>query len=771
MQIGILLIIFALIATLYSTWNYYAVTRGFSPQRSKQKKILAPQSTNLKSARIGYYVMALLVSLASLYLLHLILTHQFQVSYVYRYSSKDLHLGYLISAFWAGQEGSFLLWAFLTAIMGVALIKTAREFESHAMLIINLVQGFFLLILIKASPFELLPQTPVDGAGLNPLLQNPWMVIHPPVLFVGYAAIAFPFALAVAALIRREYQQFVSRALPWVLFASLTLGAGIIIGGYWAYKVLGWGGYWGWDPVENSSLIPWLTTLALAHGLIVQKIKGALPQTNFILAILSFALVIYATFLTRSGVLADFSVHSFQDLGINAYLVIFILAVLGIGLGIFLRRHNEITAVPLEISALNRETIVLASLFIFAISAFLTFLGTSSPIFTGLMGQPAQVDISFYNKVHLPIGVVMAFLLGIAPFLRWKIDGNESLLKNLTPSLILTILSTAVPVYFGMADPALILFTAAAAFAFWSNAIMAVRLAKINWQITGAPLAHVGVALLLVGIVVSAAFEKDQRVLLTKGEAQIAMGYELMYEGVTPVANGKDIVNINVSSGNTAYQAEPRFYISEYNNAAMREPDVQAKLFYDLYISPLERRQPSAELRNAASIWMKKGDKKQLGDFEIFFREFDLADHSESGVVRVGARLEITRGAEKYSMVPAIVFEQNEKRSENGTFPVKTADGEKNATVILNALNADEKSVELLFNGIEKPETPVAAPQDQILVEVSKKPFMSVLWLGTILIILGTLVAFYRRLPEAVKSLNRMEEKHHVRESMPELSN
>ena len=771
MQIGILLIIFALLATLYSTWNYYAVTRALSLQNSRQQKIYIPQSTTLKSARLGYYIMVILVGLAALYLLHLLLAHQFQVAYVYRYSSKDLPLGYLISAFWAGQEGSFLLWAFLTAIMGMVLIKTAREFEPVAMLVINLVQGFFLLILIKASPFEILPQTPIDGAGLNPLLQNPWMVIHPPVLFVGYAAIAFPFALAVAALIRREYDQFVSHALPWVLFASLTLGAGIIIGGYWAYKVLGWGGYWGWDPVENSSLIPWLTILALGHGLIVQKIKGALPKTNFLLAILSFALVIYATFLTRSGVLADFSVHSFQDLGINAYLIIFIMAVLGIGLGIFLQRRDEISAVPLAISALNRETIILASLFVFAISAFLTFLGTSSPILTGLLGRPAQVDISFYNTVHLPIGVAMALLLGIAPFLRWNTNSNDSLLKSLLPSLILTLLSTAIPAYLGMADPAFILFTAVAAFAFWSNTVIAVRLVKIDWQIIGAPLAHVGVALLLVGIVVTATFEKDQRVLLPKGEPQIAMGYELTYEGVTRVANGKDILNINVSSGNTAYQAGPRFYISEYNNAAMREPDVQANLFYDLYISPLERRQLSEDFRNGISIWMQKGEKKQLGDLEIFFREFDIANHADGGLIRVGARLEITRGTETYSMAPAIVFEQNEKRSENGTFPMKSAEGEKSATVILNALNADEKSVELLFSGIKEPEVPAVTSQDQILVEVSKKPFMSVLWLGTILIVLGTLIALYRRVPKPEKSFNRKEEEHHVRESMPELSN
>ena len=191
MKIGLLLTILALAGVAFSGWNYFKVAKEEKETASKKKKEKSP-GNKLTLARYGFYFMASMVVLSSIYLLYLILTHQFQVGYVYRYTSLDLPLGYLISAFWAGQEGSFLLWALLIAIMGSVFIRSAREYEANAMLFLNIVQAYFLIILIKVSPFTLLPQVPPDGAGLNPLLQNFWMVIHPPILFVGYAAAAYP---------------------------------------------------------------------------------------------------------------------------------------------------------------------------------------------------------------------------------------------------------------------------------------------------------------------------------------------------------------------------------------------------------------------------------------------------------------------------------------------------------------------------------------------------------------------------------------------------
>lgn len=752
MEFGFLLILFAFIAALFSGGGYYSLLKanknGATGKKGKKHPRQLQAGNKIKLARSGYYLMAALVGIASAYLLYLILGHDFQFSYVYRYSSRNLELGYLISSFWAGQEGSFLLWALLIAVMGVLLIKTAKEYEAPAMLIVNIVQGFFLLILLKASPFELLPQKPLDGAGLNPLLQNPWMVIHPPILFIGYAAITFPFAISFAALLYRDYRNFAAKALPWALFASLTLGAGIIIGGYWAYLVLGWGGYWGWDPVENSSLVPWLTTLALVHGLILQKRNGGLQKTNFFLAIISLALVLYATFLTRSGILADFSVHSFQDLGINLYLIAFILAVLGSGLALFFLRYREIPHQPIDYSAPNRENAILASLFVFATSAFLVFVGTSSPIITGFFGNPSAATISYYNRVHLPIAILMGLLLGVAPLLRWREEGVKALLKNLVLPVILTIISTAVPIFFGMRDPVFIIFVASAALAFWSNLFSAIRFMKINWLHTAAPLSHVGVALLLMGIIISGAFEENHKVVLEKGIPGQVMDYEMIYNGTTPAPGGKDIAAIEVSRGQSAYKAQPRFYYSEYNRGMMREPDVKSNLLYDLYISPLEKRESAPLAHNHSSLILKKGEKKQLGEYEIYFKGFDMSQHRESGVMRVGANLDIIRGSDTWSVAPALLYEQGGNRSEAAAIPARSANS--SASVTLEQIDADQKMIELAFHGLGDDAAAGAAPAEQILVDVSKKPFMSVLWLGTILIILGTAIGIKRRMnPDA----------------------
>lgn len=752
MEFGFLLILTAFIAALFSAVNYFLAIKREGVKRKKAKRASQKAADKIKLARTGFYVMAAVVAVASGYLFYLFLTHQFQVSYVYRYSSKALPLGYLISSFWAGQEGSFLLWALLIAIMGVVLIKTAKEFETHAMLIVNGVQAFFLLILMKANPFGLMPQTPADGAGLNPLLQNFWMVIHPPILFIGYAAITFPFAISFAALARREYTRFAAKALPWALFASLTLGAGIIIGGYWAYQVLGWGGYWGWDPVENSSLVPWLTSLALVHGLIIQKRNGALQKTNFFLAIISMALVLYATFLTRSGILADFSVHSFQDLGINLYLILFILAVLIAGLGIFLKRYREIPAQPVDYSAPNKENAILASLFVFAASALLVFIGTSSPIITGLFGNPSAATIGYYNRVHIPIAIAMGLLLGIAPILRWREEGIRALLKNLTLPFILTVLFTAIPIYFGMRNPLYIIFVAAAALALWSNLLTVIRYLKINWLYISAPLSHVGVALMLIGIIISGTFEENYKVVLEKGVPGEVMDYQMVYNGMLPSPDGKDVANIEVSKGQTSYDARPRFYYSASSQGMMREPDVRSNWIYDLYISPMERRE-AAHTHDANSLVIKKGEKKQYRDYEIYFKGFDMGGRSEAGVLRVGAELDITHGSDTYSVIPALLYARDGNRSEPAILPASSVYPNSEAKVLVRGIDADQKIIELVFEGMgEESAAAASGPSEQILVDVSKKPFMNVLWLGTILIIAGAIIAIKRRITPAAQA-------------------
>ncbi len=273
-------------------------------------------------------------------LLYHIFTYQFQYSYVYEHASRKLSKFLLFSTFYASQEGSFMLWGLWTSLIALFLIRYARRqrYESHVMAIFLSVLVFISIMLLAKSPFQTIYSAnpgqlphgfiPADGKGLNPSLENLWIVIHPPMLFLGFSLLAVPFAFALAGLIKRDYQGWVVTSMPWTLGAAMVLGFGVMLGGFWAYETLGWGGFWAWDPVENASLLPWLITVAAAHSMLTQKRTGGLIRTNISLTLLAYALVLYGSFLTRSGVLGDASVHSFADPGYLAFsLLVIALAV------------------------------------------------------------------------------------------------------------------------------------------------------------------------------------------------------------------------------------------------------------------------------------------------------------------------------------------------------------------------------------------------------------------------------------------------------------
>ena len=748
MKFGLVLINLAFVAAVVSAIFYYLNSRvTYNGSKHKKKE---EDTSKIRFARLSYNLMVLFITAASIYLFYLFITHQFQVKYVYQYSSKELPLGLLISAFWAGQQGSFLLWAFFTALMGLILKRSAAQFENYAMFFLNLIMVFFLLILIKASPFEIFAQIPRDGAGLNPLLQNFWMIIHPPILFVGYAAITFPLVFSLAALVQKKYNDWINQAFPWTIFSSLTLGAGIIIGAFWAYETLGWGGYWGWDPVENSSLIPWLTILALLHGLIVQKRNGALVKTNYIFALLSFNLVLYATFLTRSGVLADFSVHSFQELGINSILIVFMAVTLIFSLTIFFKRVKDIKQKAIDWSKINRENALTASLWVFAASAFLIFIGTSSPIITGLLGNPSQVDISFYDKVNLPVGILIALLLGITPFLYWTEKQNRSALSWILIPIVLAILSTLMVFLAGLSDPLLIIFVFSAAFAIWSNIITLIRQWRVKWYNIAAPLAHFGVGIIFIGIIVSGNFSVSERIILDKNTPSDVLGYQLIFREYEQKSDGKNIAHIYVSDGKDEFIATPRLYPTR-NNEMMREPYISAGFISDLYISPLERRNISSHDHGSA-LSLVKGERKIFAGYDITFTGFEMGNHESGTHFKVGAVLELVKDDTKYVVKPALLMGDQGREMEPAFLPLQKNDATHNhPSIILAGLNADEKRIDLIFRDLDTRNTLNEEDKEQLIIEISKKPFMGILWVGSILLMLGTVVALKKRL-----SLNKI---------------
>ncbi|HQR67105.1 MAG TPA: cytochrome c biogenesis protein CcsA, partial [Thermoanaerobaculia bacterium] len=393
----------------------------------------AEASLAIGFARRLYAAYAFSIFLASLLLMTLLLQHDFRVSYVAAYSGRDLPFNYLFSTFWAGQEGSFMLWLFWGAVIGFFVLISAKEQEAPVMTVYIASFLGIVAILCKQPPFRFLPQIPPDGQGLNPLLQDPWMVIHPPVMFAGFASLSVPFAFAIGALWTKRWDGWVVRAMPWALFTFVTLGTAILMGGYWAYKTLGWGGYWAWDPVENTSLVPWLATAALVHGMYLQKAREKHRKINIILAIAAYCCILYGTFLTRSGVLADFSVHSFIDLGITGWLVGIILVFLLGGFALLAIRWKEIPVVAeidpktgkeKEEPFLSRSVLFILSVALVCASAVVILLGTSAPILTRVAGKASQVATSFYNITHAPVAILMGLLMALVPYLSWR--GEEA---------------------------------------------------------------------------------------------------------------------------------------------------------------------------------------------------------------------------------------------------------------------------------------------------------------------------------------------------------
>ncbi|MDL2123300.1 MAG: cytochrome c biogenesis protein CcsA [Deltaproteobacteria bacterium] len=707
------------------------------------------------AARIGFVSFAAFMTIASIHLMLLILNHDFTYSYIVQYSSRDLALEYLISSFWAGQEGSFLLWVLLGSWLGLLLMFRARKMEQHVMLIYNLNNIFLTILLIKQSPFNRLLFPPPDGQGLNMLLQDPWMVIHPPIVFLGYAAFAVPFAYAVTAMWKRKYDAWIKPTLPWTLFALVTLGAGIIIGGYWSYKVLGWGGYWAWDPVENASLLPWLLIIALIHGMLLQYKRKKLYKTNFILAVSSFILIIYCTFLTRSGVLADFSVHSFVDLGITGWLVFFILAFLIISLGLFFLRLKDM---PLSkkgnnINFFSREFGLISAIILLCVATILIGLGTSAPLITRLLEKASKVSMQYYVDTTLPLGVLMAFLLSIVPLMTWGKNSFSKLAPGLISVIICASVSGIITLVSGYHGIGALLFSLFAGAAVCINLFLAAQFIRKKITLSGAAIAHLGVGLMFIGFVASSVYDHSDKTLLKQGQAQNIMGYEFTLNTPEFLKEGKGFrlsLPLNVKKGESQFAALPDIYAEPGRNGQTNRfihPHIQRGLLADLYIAPVNYDSGKKEAGFNKQILLKKGDTIQLQDYELTFTGFEVssmmgAADSEDKDMAVGANILASyKGRDPVNLKPVIIMGQTTSPSGNVKLP-----GPKEACLTLSRIDATTKSISLVYH-----EHPDAAPEEDaatlasLLMDVSVKPGMTLLWAGVFLLLLGGSIANVRR--------------------------
>lgn len=818
-------------------------------------------------ARAGFHVTVTTVLVSSLILLILIVKHQFQFHYVWAYSSRELPLGLLMSTFYAGQEGSFLLWTLMVSIIGVVLLiyTQKRDNEREVMGVYSSILAFLMMLLIVKNPFAPIEgnMIPADGRGLNPLLQNFWMQIHPPILFLGFAAMAPPFALAIAALMRRRYQDWVVSSLPWVLGGSMLLGLGISLGGFWAYETLGWGGWWGWDPVENASLIPWLISVALIHTMLTQKRTKGLVLTNFILAILAFVLVLYSTFLTRSGVLGEASVHSFVDPGRFSFtlLVLFMFAFTDVGFallfgrftkwgrGMFERYHGwklygllylvvigpsvpifaQVSGdlVPVftdmiananpvllllyypmlgiahllnllsylwlpalifklvqigyvfsgrlhsekeydSFSMMSRETWLGLGAGVVGLLTFIVLIGTSMPIipqfiidavngvFNALgtdMRLGNTVEPAFYDAMGLPLAIVMTFMIGFTLLLMWSTTRLDMLLRKLLLPLGLGIAATLVIVFAGAVyDPGMIMLALSSSFCLFSNLVIGYRIVRGNPKFTGAYVAHTGLALMLLGIIGSGFYSTSKSLELKQGETVEWSGYRFTYVGNETFWNGQRYYfNVRLDDAATGEEIETVktvMFVSNYGGQEqiMRNPGIAKFFTTDVYVEPQALYAPDPE--GGKRYGFVKGQTYEFGGYAVTFTEFDMNNSRESESFRIGGVFRV----EKYGEEPQVLMAAHTTGPEGvKSEPALVTAGDLQVEILGMTPNQEDLAMSTVEVRLKNPNVPVD-PNDMretLVVEASLEPFISLVWIGIIVMLAGMIIARSRRSSDA----------------------
>ncbi len=427
--------------------------------------IKRPDNKIYRLAKITLAIETILITVAISILTYYFLTRDFNVEYVASYSDSTLPLAYTLSAVWGGASGSMLLWAWLLSLFmtGIVIRERKDKLTGYTLSILLTINMFFLLMLTFISnPFKRMSFTPVDGNGLNPLLQNPGMFFHPPTLFVGYAGLTIPFAFALAGLLAGS-ELWVFRVRKWALFAWLFVGLGIWFGGWWSYSVLGWGGYWAWDPVENSSLVPWLLATALLHSIMLQESRRGMKVWNILLSIGAFETVILGTFLTRSGIIS--SVHSFGEQGVGPIFTSYMLIMLVASLGILWHKIDQVKSMNVVTSPTGRESSFLLNNLLFVLMALTVVWGTLFPMINeAVTHTKMSVGPGFYNVISPWVLTTLSVLMGVCIILKWGATNHGDLIRKLRLPIVPSVAIIPILYVIGVREPGALAGFAIAAF-------------------------------------------------------------------------------------------------------------------------------------------------------------------------------------------------------------------------------------------------------------------------------------------------------------------
>lgn len=831
-DLGHLFVILSFVSALISAFSYF---------KAAQAKDITSEQNWALNGRVAFYFNAASVTGIVVCLFAIIYNHYFEYHYAWSHSSLHLPTHYMISCFWEGQEGSFLLWLFWNALLGTVIIASNKKWESPVMASFSLVQAFLasmilgvvipgLSIKLGSSPFILLRDAvsapifsmnpnfvPEDGTGLNPLLQNYWMVIHPPTLFLGFATTLVPFSFCIAGLWKKQYKEWIQPALPWAIFSAAVLGIGILMGAYWAYETLNFGGYWNWDPVENAVYVPWLVLIASIHTMIAFKNSSTALKTSIILVITTFVLILYSTFLTRSGVLGNASVHSFTDLGLSGQLLIYLLVFTLGAIILCIVRWKDIPTSGKEASTYSREFWIFIGATTLCLMSFQVLIPTSIPVYNTIIElfggvsniAPPADQIAFYTKFQLWFAIAIALLSGTGQFFWWKKMDKEQLKKDLTIPLILTLVAaTIVMIVTDFSDPIYLVLLICGIYSIVSNSIILIRISKTNVKLSGGAIAHIGVAMMLLGILASSGYSKvvslnNTGMLIAKGEStefnsenlllflneprQMA-GYDISYRGdyyedtrYNEYINTNDLSNtpndrlklakrdinadgqliyqqldtVEVYPENTFYKIEyvdedstlfelfPRAQVNEAMGGLLASPDIKRNLGSDLYthVSSIPNPEEPKEWSEMQEIEVKIGENFFVNDYVARIESIKPLSQVggvqlNEGDVAIKAHIVIMGETRDYHLAPIFLI----KDRMIGRIPEEISD----LGIKLTMLNIFPERGSFSI-GVS------TAQKNWIVLKALEKPLINLLWIGTLILMLGFSMAFYRRLTEFKK--------------------
>ncbi|MET3877510.1 cytochrome c biogenesis protein CcsA [Chitinophaga sp. OAE865] len=812
-QLGHFFAILAFVASMVATVAYYNVVKGKEPLIRDSWKKLARWSFIIQSAAvIGVF--------SCLYFI--LYNHYFEYKYAWRNTSRDLPIQYLLSSLWSDQEGSFLLWSIWNSILGVILIRTSKNWEAPVMTIFSLAQlimasmllGIFILgYKVGSNPFMLLRQAaenqaaPIfqtpdymqhihDGNGLNVTLQNYWMVIHPPVLFLGFASMIIPFAFAFAGLWVKDYTGWVKPVQPWSLFAVMMLGTGIMMGAAWAYESLNFGGYWGWDPVENASLVPWLTMVAGVHTLLAYKATGHSLKSTFFFFFISYVLILYSSFLTKSGVLGDTSVHSFTDMGMTAQLLFSMLVFTVPSIALLIIRRKEIPSVKKEENSYSREFWLFVGSLILLIAGIQITFTTSIPVWNKLLSvtglkslfnmndiAPPSDSIFHYNKIQIWIAIVLGVLTAIVQYMRYKDTPRGEISKKLLVPTVVTLLLTGLVAWKGTITydkygagflTAIYLMLFASIYAIVGNFFYIFSGLKGKLKNAGASVAHIGFGMVLLGVLISSAkmevisldrmkmlgdgiFTKESKqnprenIMLPK-DVPVEMGeYHVTYTGDS-VAQGDPktyyVVHYEKKDKQTGKALErftlyPDAFVNKKENALSSNPASRHYLTRDIftYVSAAPNRDEAAQADTTPYVTheMKQGDSVFFSKGFIVLKGLNTNPQSrnyvpQSGDLAVGAELEVYTQTDDHFKLQPIYF----IRDSSYQYSVEDTLAPLNLNVRFSKIMPAENKIELKIKE-------ATSFNDYIVMKALIFPYINVLWLGIVVMIVGTAMSIFQK--------------------------